>query len=176
MSRRRVNPTQQDVMRALRRQPQRLRDLADGSANWQKRQPISALLDEMEAAGLVRRVLKAMDRHARESLTAAQMQSIDTESELTWRLARREVYDALSALVQASGRALAEPLAGNRDLVGVDDQRRRRPARPAFGQDPDDFETVEGPDCGQQRHGQRQLSQIPGRAFRRRRRQGRPRH
>lgn len=56
MSRRRVNPTQQDVMRALRRQPQRLRDLADGSANWQKRQPIRALLDEMEAAGLVRRV------------------------------------------------------------------------------------------------------------------------
>ena len=56
MSRRRVNPTQQDVMRALRRQPQRLHDLADGSANWQKRQPIRALLDEMEAAGLVRRV------------------------------------------------------------------------------------------------------------------------
>ncbi len=56
MSRRRVSPTQQDVMRALRRQPQRLHDLADGSANWQKRQPIRALLDEMEAAGLVRRV------------------------------------------------------------------------------------------------------------------------
>lgn len=56
MSRPRVSPTQQDVMRALRRQPQRLRDLADGSANWQKRQPIRALLDEMEAAGLVRRV------------------------------------------------------------------------------------------------------------------------
>ena len=56
MSRRRVNPTQQDVMRALRRQPQRLRDLADGSANWQKRAPIRALLNELEAAGLVRRV------------------------------------------------------------------------------------------------------------------------
>lgn len=56
MSRRRVNPTQQDVMRALRRQPQRLRDLADGSANWQKRQPIRAALNQMEAAGLVRRV------------------------------------------------------------------------------------------------------------------------
>ncbi len=56
MSRPRVSPTQQDVMRALRRQPQRLRDLADGSANWQKRRPIRALLDEMEAAGLVRRV------------------------------------------------------------------------------------------------------------------------
>ncbi len=56
MSRPRVSPTQQDVMRALRRQPQRLRDLADGSANWKKRQPIRALLDEMEAAGLVRRV------------------------------------------------------------------------------------------------------------------------
>ena len=56
MSRRRVNPTQQDVMRALRRQPQRLRDLADGSANWQKRQPIRAALNRMEAAGLVRRV------------------------------------------------------------------------------------------------------------------------
>ncbi len=56
MSRPRVSPTQQDVMRALRRQPQRLRDLADGSANSKKRQPIRALLDEMEAAGLVRRV------------------------------------------------------------------------------------------------------------------------
>ena len=64
-----------------------------------------------QISGLVRRVLKAMDRHARESLTAVQMQSIDTESELTWRLARREVYDALSALVQASARALAEPRA-----------------------------------------------------------------
>ena len=39
------------------------------------------------------------------------MAAIDTESDLTWRLARREVYDALSALVQASARALVEPRA-----------------------------------------------------------------
>ena len=61
--------------------------------------------------GLVRRVLRALSQHAKQSLGTAHMAAIDTESELTWRLARREVYDALSALVQASARALAEPRA-----------------------------------------------------------------
>ncbi len=60
---------------------------------------------------LVRRVLRALSEHARQSLGTAQMETIDTESELTWRLARREVYDALTALIQASGRALVEPRA-----------------------------------------------------------------
>ena len=60
---------------------------------------------------LVRRVLSALSQHARQSLGTAQMQTIDTEADLTWRLARREVFDALSALVQASARALVEPRA-----------------------------------------------------------------
>lgn len=60
---------------------------------------------------LVRRVLRALDQHAQLSLGLAHLDDIDTENELTWRLARREVYDALSALVQATGRALAEPRA-----------------------------------------------------------------
>ena len=64
-----------------------------------------------QLAGLVRRVLKALDQHARQSLSLAQVEAIDTESELTWRLARREAYDALSALVQATARALVEPRA-----------------------------------------------------------------
>jgi len=36
---------------------------------------------------------------------------VDNESELGWRLARREVYDSLSALVQATQRSLSEPRA-----------------------------------------------------------------
>jgi uncharacterized membrane protein YccC len=36
---------------------------------------------------------------------------VDRESELGWRLARREVYDSLSALVQATQRSLSEPRA-----------------------------------------------------------------
>ncbi|WOP16638.1 FUSC family protein [Ottowia sp. SB7-C50] len=64
-----------------------------------------------QIAGLVRRVLRALDRHAAQSLGLARIDEIDTEPELTWRLARREAYDALSALVQATARALAEPRA-----------------------------------------------------------------
>ena len=64
-----------------------------------------------QIAGLVRRVLRALDRHAAQSLGLARIDEIDTVPELTWRLARREAYDALSALVQATARALAEPRA-----------------------------------------------------------------
>ncbi|MDR2127834.1 MAG: FUSC family protein [Burkholderiaceae bacterium] len=64
-----------------------------------------------QIAALVRRVLKALNQHARASLSLADLKDIDTASELAWRLARREAYDALSALVQAAGRALAEPRA-----------------------------------------------------------------
>ena len=64
-----------------------------------------------QLAGVLRRVLRALERHARLSLGLAELDAIDTEPELRWRLARREVYDALSALVQATGRALAEPRA-----------------------------------------------------------------
>ena len=64
-----------------------------------------------QIADLVRRVLRALDQHAAQSLGLARIDEIDTEPELTWRLARREAYDALSALVQATARALAEPRA-----------------------------------------------------------------
>ena len=64
-----------------------------------------------QIADLVRRVLRALDQHAAQSLGLARIAEIDTEPELTWRLARREAYDALSALVQATARALAEPRA-----------------------------------------------------------------
>lgn len=58
---------------------------------------------------LVRRVCRAMGRHATQSLTLAEQAEITGQPELTWRLARREAYDALSELVQATGRALVEP-------------------------------------------------------------------
>ena len=64
-----------------------------------------------QLAALLRRVLRALDQHAAQSLGLARLDEIDTEPELTWRLARREAYDALSALVQATARALAEPRA-----------------------------------------------------------------
>ena len=64
-----------------------------------------------QIADLVRRVLRALDQHARLSLGVADWVAIDTEAELLWRQGRREVYDALSALVQATGRALVEPRA-----------------------------------------------------------------
>ena len=63
------------------------------------------------AAGGHAGVLRALDQHAAQSLGLARLDEIDTEPELTWRLAWREAYDALSALVQATGRALAEPRA-----------------------------------------------------------------
>ena len=64
-----------------------------------------------QLAGLVRRVRTALARHARLSLGLASLQAIDNQPELAWRLARREAYDALSALVQATERALVEPRA-----------------------------------------------------------------
>lgn len=60
---------------------------------------------------LLRRVLRALEQHARLSLALAHLDDIDTEHELMWRLARREAYDAVSALVQATGRSLVEPRA-----------------------------------------------------------------
>ena len=61
--------------------------------------------------GTVRRVSRAMARHAQHSLALATLAEVTGQPELAWRLARREAYDALSALVQASGRALVEPRA-----------------------------------------------------------------
>lgn len=60
---------------------------------------------------LIARVLRAQARHARVALALGQFEAVDDEPELQWRLARREAYDSLSALVQAAQRALVEPRA-----------------------------------------------------------------
>lgn len=60
---------------------------------------------------LVNRTLQAQARHAQITLSLGQLKAVDDEPELTWRLARREAYDSLSALVQASRRSLSEPRA-----------------------------------------------------------------
>jgi len=60
---------------------------------------------------LIARILMAQARHARVTLGLGQLQAVDNEPELEWRLARREAYDSLSALVQATQQSLAEPRA-----------------------------------------------------------------
>ena len=60
---------------------------------------------------LVARTLAAQARHARVALGLGQLDAVDNEPELAWRLARREAYDSLSALVQAAQRSLSEPRA-----------------------------------------------------------------
>ncbi len=67
--------------------------------------------ERMQIAATVRRVCRAMAEHARQSLALATLAEVTGQPELAWRLARREAYDALSALVQATGRALVEPRA-----------------------------------------------------------------
>jgi hypothetical protein len=62
-------------------------------------------------AALVARTLAAQARHARVALDLWQLNAVDNEPELQWRLARREAYDSLSALVQATQRSLSEPRA-----------------------------------------------------------------
>lgn len=60
---------------------------------------------------LVARTLRAQARHARLALGLGQLKSADDTPELAWRLARREAYDSLSALVQATQRSISEPRA-----------------------------------------------------------------
>ena len=60
---------------------------------------------------LVRRSVAAQARHAQVALALGQLQAVDNEPELHWRLARREAYDSLSALVLATQRSLSEPRA-----------------------------------------------------------------
>jgi uncharacterized membrane protein YccC len=60
---------------------------------------------------LVARTLTAQARHARLALGLGQLRSVGVSPELEWRLARREAYDSLSALVQATQRSLSEPRA-----------------------------------------------------------------
>jgi len=60
---------------------------------------------------LVSRTLAAQASHARVALALIHRQQGDQRPELEWRLARRETYDSLSALVQATQRSLSEPRA-----------------------------------------------------------------
>ena len=60
---------------------------------------------------LVARTLRAQARHAKLALGLGQLRAADDTPELAWRLARREAYDSLSALVQATQRSLSEPRA-----------------------------------------------------------------
>ena len=60
---------------------------------------------------LVARTLAAQARHARIALSLDQLEAIDNAPELEWRLARREAYDSLSALVHATQQSLSEPRA-----------------------------------------------------------------
>ncbi|MEO8938771.1 MAG: FUSC family protein, partial [Burkholderiaceae bacterium] len=60
---------------------------------------------------LVKRTLQAHAHHAKLALGLGQLVAVDNEPELEWRLARKEAYDSLSALVQATQRSLSEPRA-----------------------------------------------------------------
>ncbi|MBS0291895.1 MAG: FUSC family protein [Proteobacteria bacterium] len=67
--------------------------------------------ERQQIPALVARTLAAQTRHAREALGLGQLQAVDNRPELAWRLARREAYDSLGALVQATARAWKEPRA-----------------------------------------------------------------
>ena len=67
--------------------------------------------ERTQMAALVPRTLAAQAHHARVALGLGQLQAVDNAPELAWRLARREAYDSLSALVLATQRSLAEPRA-----------------------------------------------------------------
>ena len=67
--------------------------------------------ERTQIPALVARTLAAQARHARVALGLGQLQAVDNAPELEWRLARREAYDSLSALVQATQRSLSEPRA-----------------------------------------------------------------
>ena len=61
--------------------------------------------------GLIARTVAAQAHHARVALGLGQLEAVDNAPELAWRLARREAYDSLSALVLATQRSLSEPRA-----------------------------------------------------------------
>lgn len=67
--------------------------------------------ERTQIPALVARALTAQARHARVALGLGQLQAVDNEPEVAWRLARREAYDSLSALVMATQRSLVEPRA-----------------------------------------------------------------
>ncbi|HET9049332.1 MAG TPA: FUSC family membrane protein [Chiayiivirga sp.] len=72
---------------------------------------ILPMWEREQLAERVVRVCNALARHAQHSLALMAVNEVAGQPELTWRLARREAYDALSALVQTTGRALVEPRA-----------------------------------------------------------------
>jgi uncharacterized membrane protein YccC len=67
--------------------------------------------ERTQIPALIARTLKAQARHAHLSLQLERLTGVDNRPELQWRLARREAYDSLSALVQATQRCLSEPRA-----------------------------------------------------------------
>ncbi|HWI83603.1 FUSC family protein [Ramlibacter sp.] len=67
--------------------------------------------ERTQIPALVARTLAAQAAHAQQALALGQLRAVDNQAELGWRLARREAYDSLSALVQATQRSLVEPRA-----------------------------------------------------------------
>lgn len=67
--------------------------------------------ERTQVGALVARTLAAQTKHAQLALGLGQAKKAGSDSELAWRLARREAYDSLSALVQATQRSLSEPRA-----------------------------------------------------------------
>lgn len=89
---------------------ERLADTLIGAAiAW----PFSYLFPSWERSQipkLIKRSLSAQAQHAQLALGMVQS-TTNPAAELDWRLARREAYNSLSALVQATERAIAEPRA-----------------------------------------------------------------
>ncbi len=81
--------------------------------------------ERSQIPALVQRTLVAQARHAREALALGQLHAVDNAPELAWRLARREAYDSLSALVQATERAMAEPRAVQPPVVALEHLQAR---------------------------------------------------
>ncbi|NMM82042.1 FUSC family protein [Acidovorax sp. SRB_14] len=81
--------------------------------------------ERTQLPALVARTLAAQAQHARVSLGLGQLQAVDNAPELAWRLARREAYDSLSALVQATQRSLAEPRAVRPPLAALEHLQAR---------------------------------------------------
>ncbi|WP_230681644.1 FUSC family protein, partial [Paracidovorax cattleyae] len=81
--------------------------------------------ERSQIPALVQRTLTAQARHAREALALGQLHAVDNAPELAWRLARREAYDSLSALVQATERAMAEPRAVQPNVVALEHLQAR---------------------------------------------------
>lgn len=67
--------------------------------------------ERSQIPNLVRRVVRSQVDHARTALDLVQLDAVDNAPELKWRLARKDAYDGLTALVLAAERSLKEPRA-----------------------------------------------------------------